>query len=254
MTMRRWLPELFALPLLPWLLFQGKRTRRVTPRMPEASGVRQGLVAPPQPDADAPPVRVFGIGESTVAGVGVDQQEQAITAQLAQVLAAHWQRPVSWHACGQNGATIRDALDAIAAGQMQLPQPQQASVAVLLVAFGVNDTTAFHSSRRYRRDLQTLLDYLQQQLQPELLVVTGVPPVHRFSALPQPLRYVLGLKAKVLTHTARELAQQRSGTLFVPVIQGHPDLLAYDGYHPAATGVRMWAEDLAQAIVASRHC
>ncbi len=246
--MRRWLPELLALPLLPWLLAQGKRTRRITPRMPEAAGQRSGIAAAPLLANDLAPLALLAIGESTVAGVGVDDQQQAITAQLAKQLATHYQRPVSWHACGKNGATVADAMTALATGSMQLPaQPVQ----VLLVAFGVNDTTAFHSSQRYRRDLQRLLDHVQQAVQPALVVVTGVPPVHRFSALPQPLRHVLGQKAQVLTRTARELVQQRSNTIFVQVIQGHPDLLAYDGYHPAAVGVRLWAEDLAQAVVAS---
>ncbi|MGB6055948.1 MAG: SGNH/GDSL hydrolase family protein, partial [Burkholderiaceae bacterium] len=36
--MRRYLPELIALPLLPLLVAQGRRTRRVTPRLPEAGG------------------------------------------------------------------------------------------------------------------------------------------------------------------------------------------------------------------------
>jgi lysophospholipase L1-like esterase len=247
MIMRRWLPELLALPLLPWLVAQGRRTRRMTPRMPEAAGARSGIAVPAQACPELAAMSLLAIGESTVAGVGVDEQQQAITAQLASQLATRWQRPVRWQACGQNGATVADAMAALATGTLQLPtQPVQ----LLLVAFGVNDTTAFHSSRRYRRDLQRLLDHLQQQVQPELVIVTGVPPVHRFSALPQPLRHVLGQKAVVLTAAARELAQQRARTIFVPVIPAHPALLAYDGYHPAATGVRMWAEDLAQAVVA----
>jgi hypothetical protein len=36
--MRGYLPELIAALLLPWLLLQGRRTRRITPRLPEAVG------------------------------------------------------------------------------------------------------------------------------------------------------------------------------------------------------------------------
>jgi lysophospholipase L1-like esterase len=248
MNLRHWLPELQALLLLPWLLAQGRRARQDTPRLPEAAGQRHGVVVLPDAGSGVRPLTILAIGESPVAGVGVDLQEQAITAQLAQLLACQWQRPVRWQALGKNGATVRDALASIRAGTMSLPSSQ---VQVLLVAFGVNDTTSFHRSDHYRRDLQALLAQLEQRLQPQLTILTGVPPVHLFPALPQPLRHVLGQKAHALSAVARQLAQQRPHTIFVPVTDGggDPGLLARDGYHPSIAGVRLWAQQLAQAVV-----
>lgn len=248
MNLRHWLPELQALLLFPWLLAQGRRARQNTPRLPEAAGQRHGVALPADGAAGVQPLEILAIGESPVAGVGVDLQEQAITAQLAQLLARQWQRPVRWQAVGKNGATVRDALAAIHTGTMSLPTSQ---VQVLLVAFGVNDTTSFHRSDRYRRDLQALFAQLEQRLQPQLTILSGVPPVHMFPALPQPLRHVLGQKAHVLNAVARQLAQQRPHTIFVPVTDGGgaPELLAHDGYHPSIAGVRLWAQQLAQAVV-----
>ncbi|WP_050476295.1 SGNH/GDSL hydrolase family protein [Herbaspirillum rhizosphaerae] len=243
--MRRWLPEILALPLLPWLLVQGKRTRRVTPRMPEAAGERHGVGLPAQSmSPEAAPYSLLAIGESPVAGVGVDTQEQAITAQLAHKLARHWQRPVSWTAFGKNGATVADAIRDVA------PQLPDKKVNVVLIAFGVNDSTAFRSSARYRDDLATLMQLVQQRLQPDLLVIAGVPPLHLFPALPQPLRHVLGLKASALSAAAKSLATARPQTIFVPVQSNARDrsLMAIDGYHPSASGVLLWADQLAAAI------
>ena len=243
--MRRWLPELLALPLLPWLLAQGKRTRRVTPRMPEAAGERHGLCMPAQSASpEAAPYTLLAIGESPVAGVGVDTQEQAITAQLAHKLAMQWQHPVRWTAFGKNGATVSDAIRDVA------PQLPDEKMNVVLIAFGVNDSTAFRSSARYRQDLETLADQVRQRLRPDLLVIAGVPPLHLFPALPQPLRHVLGLKASTLSAAAQALASAMPQTIFVPVKSNARDrsLMAVDGYHPSASGVILWAEQLAVAI------
>ncbi|MFL9880028.1 SGNH/GDSL hydrolase family protein [Herbaspirillum rhizosphaerae] len=243
--MRRWLPEIFALPLLPWLLAQGKRTRRITPRMPEAAGERHGICVPAQPvSPEATPYSLLAIGESPVAGVGVVTQEQAITAQLAHNLALRWQRPVSWIAFGKNGATVADAIRDVA------PQLPNGKVNVVLIAFGVNDSTAFRSSARYRADLATLTQLVQQRLHPDLLVIAGVPPLRLFPALPQPLRHVLGLKADTLSDAAKALASATPQTIFVPVESNARDrsLMAVDGYHPSTSGVILWAEQLAAAI------
>ena len=243
--MRRWLPEILALPLLPWLLMQGKRTRRVTPRMPEAEGERHGICLPSHaPAPEAAPYSLLAIGESPVAGVGVDTQEQAITAQLAHKLASHWQRPVSWTAFGKNGATVADAIRDVA------PKLPERRVNVVLIAFGVNDSTAFRSTTRYRKDLATLMQLVRQRLQPDLLVIAGVPPLHLFPALPQPLRHVLGLKARVLSAAARSLAFATPQTIFIPVQSNARDrsLMAADGYHPSASGVLLWSDQLAAAI------
>ncbi|MCW5299558.1 SGNH/GDSL hydrolase family protein [Herbaspirillum lusitanum] len=251
--MRRWLPELLALPLLPWLYAQGKRTRRITPRLPEADGAREGLCTPAEV-GDAVPVVLIAVGESPVAGVGVERQEEAITAQFAQELAVALRRPVQWRAFGKNGATVadahRDVLPQLA--QSSLPKmPRMQELRIVLIAFGVNDSTAFHGSGRYRRDLAALAHALQRQLSPSLLLISGAPPLHLFPALPQPLRHVLGMKAAVLSRAAQQLAAELPRAIYVPVRSDarERNLMAHDGYHPSAAGARIWAQQLAQATV-----
>jgi lysophospholipase L1-like esterase len=241
--MRRFLPELIALPLLPFLLAQGKRTRRVTPRLPEAAGPLAGTT----PCAyTAAPVSMLAIGESPVAGVGVMTHEEGITGQFAQALSARLNRPVAWRACGKNGVTVRQALDQI------LPLIPAQPVDIALVAFGVNDTTAFHSVARWRADLQALLAALELRCSPRLILLSGVPPLARFPALPQPLRWVMGLKAQALDMAARELARGLPRTRYVALAldAADPAMMASDGYHPSAKGCSAWAGLLADACAA----
>lgn len=248
--MRGWLPELLALPLLPWLYAQGKRTRRVTPRLPEADGAREGLCTPAEV-GDAVPAVLIAIGESPVAGVGVERQEEAVTAQFAQELAVALKRPVQWRAFGKNGATVADASREVLPKLQSLPTQQSGEIRIVLIAFGVNDSTAFHSSSRYRRDLAALARALQQQLSPTLLLISGAPPLHLFPALPQPLRHVLGMKAAALSRVAQQLAAELPQAIYVPVRSDARErsLMAQDGYHPSAAGAHVWAQQLAQAAI-----
>lgn len=240
--MQRLLPELAALALLPLLVLQGRRTRRVTPRLPEAAGPDAGCAGAGQGGGA---LRLLAIGESPVAGVGVDRHDQAITGQLAVALAARLHRPVQWRAIGRNGATAGEAL------QLLLPQVPAQPVDVVLLAFGVNDTTAFSRISRWCRNLLAWQEAIDARCRPGLLLICGVPPVGRFPALPQPLRWVMGLKASVLDAAARDLARRIPRALYVPLALDplQAGLMASDGYHPSEEGCRRWAQMLADASV-----
>lgn len=238
--MRRYLPELVALPMLPFLIAQGRHTRKVTPRLPEAGGPVEGVAGVSQ---SGMPLSLLTLGESPVAGVGVATHEEAITGQLAQALASRLQRPVNWRACGKNGVTAREALELV------MPLIPERQVDIALVAFGVNDTTAFRPVSRWRRDLRDVLQALEQRCRPGVVLLSGVPPVSHFPALPQPLRWVMGLKAAVLDRAARELAGEYAHIHYVPLALDTRDqtMMAPDGYHPSAKGCTAWAELLAKA-------
>lgn len=232
--MRRFLPELIALPMLPFLVAQGRHARRVTPRLPEATGPASGIAGERHGGA---PLSLLTVGESPVAGVGVATHEEAITGQLAHALAARLLRPVCWRACGKNGVTVREALERV------IPSVPRMPVDVALVAFGVNDTTAFRPVSSWGRDLSAVLDALEVQCQPKLILLSGVPPLAHFPALPQPLRWVMGLKAQTLDVAAQALATKRAHTVHVPLALDTRDvtMMASDGYHPSAKGCAAWA-------------
>lgn len=244
--MRRFLPELIALPLLPFLIAQGSRARRLTPRLPEATGPCMGLAGNAE---GSPPISLLTVGESPVAGVGVTTHEEGITGQLARALSAHFKRPVSWRACGKNGVTAYEALEQI------LPSIPAKPVDIALIAFGVNDTTAFRSVSRWRADLRNVVEALEQRCAPRLILLSGVPPLANFPALPQPLRWVLGLKAQALDVAARELATNLPRTRYVALAldASDPALMASDGYHPSAKGCTAWAQLLTQGCLPDWH-
>ena len=74
--------------LAPLLLWQGRRVRRVTPRLPEPAGPRAGVAG------QGAPLRLLVLGDSAAAGVGVARQRDALTGRLLAELSprhtVHW--------------------------------------------------------------------------------------------------------------------------------------------------------------------
>lgn len=251
-----YLPELLAATLYPLLAWQGRRTRATTPRLPEAAGQTCGLAGGAGQVTGR--MRILGIGESPVAGVGVASQEQAITAQLAQALAGKLNVAVEWHALGQNGARLQWARNALRQFVNAEDGDKSAWSAwdVVLIAFGVNDTTSFCPAKTYERELAALFNELQNtDIRADCIILAGVPPMHVFPALPQPLRLVLGMKARVLDQVKAKIAASLSHVRHVPFTGNFEDerLMAEDGYHPSALGVSIWAEELAKIVIENRQ-
>ena len=226
-----------ALASLPLALPLALHTRRTALRLPPAAGARSGLAGTGLGGA---PLRLLLIGESTVAGVGVEAQEAALAGQLARALAARLQRPVAWRACGENGITAGEACERL------LPLALSEPADLVLLVFGVNDTTRLSSLARWEAALSSLSRTLNGR--GARVVFTGVPPIQHFSALPWLLRRLLGLRAGLLDRELRRVSAQEQAQYARLELQFADEYLARDGYHPSALGYRVWGEGLAEQI------
>ena len=229
-----------ALAALPLALPLALHTRRTALRLPPAAGAQSGLAGTGLGGA---PLRLLLIGESTVAGVGVEAQEAALAGQLAQALAARLQRPVAWRACGENGITASEACTRL------LPLALREPADLVLLVFGVNDTTHLSSLARWRRSLRTLSRALAAR--GTRVVFTGVPPIQHFSALPWLLRRLFGLRAALLDGELRRLSAREGAHYARLQLEFAEEYLARDGYHPSALGYRLWGEGLAEQLTPS---
>lgn len=226
-----------TLALAPIVLPQALWTRRTALRLPEASGAQDGLAGA---EFSGEPLRLLLIGESTVAGVGVEAQTEALAGQLALALAERQQRPVAWRACGENGITAGEACERLL--PLALSQPAD----LVLLVFGVNDTTHLSSLTRWVAALRSLSRALAAQ--GAQVAFTGVPPIQHFTALPWLLRRLLGLRAALLDEALLRASREERADYLKLGLLVTPDYLARDGYHPSALGYRVWAEGLAERL------
>lgn len=229
-----------SLPFWPLLVAQGLAVRLITPRLSEAAGPDRGRAGTGRPS-----LRVVAVGESTVAGVGAEDHDRALTGRFAAALAQRTGGAVSWHAAGRNGATAQRALREL------VPRLEDERADLALVALGVNDVLRLRSPERYRTDLARLVGALRASLGDPPVLVSAVPPLERFPRLPQPLRGVLGLRARALDRAAARWGEAQARVAYVRGELGDdPHVFASDGFHPSALGYARWGEQLATAAVA----
>jgi len=235
--MRGKLIDLMALPALPLLLVQGRRVDRHTPRLPPAGGLPHGAVA-----GQGTPLRILAVGESTAVGVGVDTHEEAVVSRFAQALNARSKRAMAWEATGLAGATVREGHATL------LPNIANTPRDLVLLLFGANDTLARRSAHEFARDLAALIGDLRERVGAAPVLMSSVPPMHTFPALPRPLNTYLGARARWLDEAAAGLGLP--GVWHAPVnIVMEPVLFAADGFHPGPLGYQAWGDSLAASAV-----
>lgn len=214
--------------MLPVLAVQGIMVKIRTPLLPEASGDRWGLIEGP-----GEPVLLVVFGESTVSGVGVDSYDQTLAARSALALGKGVSRGVRWLAVGHNGMMARQLR------RFYIRQAKGLRVDIIMICLGVNDVLHMHGPGRYSRDLHDLICEMRGMFGSVPIVLCGIAPMGFFPAIPQPLRYVLGLRAKVLDRAAASVAKSFDRVCHCPM-PGSSGLIqssfASDGFHPNADG------------------
>lgn len=225
---------LLLLVLAPLLIWQGRRVRQRTLRLPEAAGPRHGCVGQGQA------LRVLLLGDSSAAGVGVSNQDNALAGQLVEQLSGQFQ--VTWLLLAESGITSQQLLS-----RLQQAAPQTYDCAVL--AIGVNDVTARTTDALWLARLQSLREALSSEFNMQHLFISAIPPMQHFSALPRPLSDYLGRRARRLNRLTEQLAERCNDVTFMPIDLGvDPQMLAADGFHPSAVAYTLWAEQVAVMI------
>ncbi len=226
---------LLTAALGPLLLLQGLYVRRVTPRLPEPDGPRRGSAGA------GPDLRLLVLGDSAAAGVGATTQDEALSGQLVRQLARTYR--VQWQLFAGSGW---DTVDFLHAHAQVAPEPFD----VLVLSLGVNDVTGNRAPRPWLRLQEELAQRLQQAHAPRRILLTGVPPMQVFPALPQPLRWYLGRNAAGMNRLLRQWAERTPNCVYVEPFAGlmAPGYMAPDGFHPGPRAYARWAERLAEVI------
>lgn len=233
MTLRH---ALATVALGPLLLAQGRRVRRRVPLLPEPAGAREGEVG------SGVPLRLLILGDSAAAGVGARTQDEALSGQLAVSLAPTFR--LRWKLLAFTGATTADMLDRL----QGLPaEPFD----VVVTSLGVNDVTGRVPLAAWRRAQRELIGVLQTRCDARHILLSGLPPMHRFPALPQPLRWYVGNRARDFNRALANVAASRHGCEFLAL--GHEMMdasaIAGDGFHPGPPIYALWAREAARRIV-----
>jgi lysophospholipase L1-like esterase len=229
-----WAQRALLLSLAPVLLAQGKYARAVTPRLREPPGEREGCAG------SGPLLRLLIAGDSAAAGVGVEHQQTALSGQLAAALAPYF--GLHWRLIAQTGYTTRDLL-------LRLAQEPAQTFDVAVLSLGVNDVTGAVRAGAWLARQRQLVRLLQQRFGVRRVVLSSVPPMHQLRALPQPLRAVLGARARRFNAGLAGAVQSWRDCALLPMaLPLDAEALASDGFHPGRATYREWALQLAEVV------
>jgi lysophospholipase L1-like esterase len=235
---------------------------RVTVMGGQAGGVRRRYGRSPRgvPDIDVTvvptggvlrgltPVEMTAFGDSALAGVGVDEVEDALPVQLAQRVADGAGRPVHVVCHARSGALTRDVLD------RQLPLASR-DTAVSVLVVGTNDVIHLTQPARLARHSGELLDALVGLGAP--VVMSSLPEFRAMRALPQPLRCAVHGYSRLISGAQKRTAARRLSVRLVDVSAAvgrefiqDPSTMSADSFHPSATGYGRIADALAPTVLA----
>ena len=224
--------------LLPVVFAQGLYVKRVTPRLPDASGPNEGVVA-----GSTPTFRLIMLGESTVAGIGAPTHEFALTGQTAKAFARFSGRAVHWLALGRSGANARIALAELA------PKLSGKRADAVIIALGVNDTTGLNSVKRWKEDIRKLVVAIRTELGDVKVIISGPPPLGSFPAFPKLLKVFLGSRSRMLDQGLSQLAPTLHNIVHAPMIREmHDRHFCEDKFHPSTAGYAAWGEYLGRHL------
>jgi lysophospholipase L1-like esterase len=181
-------------------------------------------------------MRLLVLGDSTAAGVGVEDQADGLVGSLAAELASRSGRGVEWRAIGENGANARDLLERF------LDAALEQQYDFVFVSVGANDALGLRSRAVFRRDIRRVLDALRKRNPEATILMSSLPAFFRFEALPEPLRWNLYLHSQSLEQAARNVVATMQGiTMSSPPPPYTEGFFATDLFHPSAAGYRDWA-------------
>ncbi|WP_394200395.1 SGNH/GDSL hydrolase family protein [Shewanella waksmanii] len=236
--MTTWYYRILPLLLSPLLLLQALRVKSNTLRLPEPDGERESQpLDKALPVNDKPKLSVLLFGDSAAAGVGASSQAKALSGQVVAQLSHSFD--VIWRLHGRSGLTTQGA-------KRWLSKLDAQHYDVVVVSLGVNDIFRPLSQKQWLNEQQQLIEQIQQQCTPQMLILSAVPPLEYFSALPQPLRYCMGLRARLFNLGLHQQVQtmDKIAVLSIPNEQGQLSL-AEDGFHPSEQSYQVWAQVIA---------
>lgn len=227
-----------TLALFPALLIQGNRVKKNTIRLSEAEGARDGITGQGQT------LTLLILGDSAAAGVGVAHQNDALLGAVVSALQHQYQ--VHWRLEAQSGDTTSQVIQKT---QKMVNQKYD----VVVTSVGVNDVTRLMSARTWIKQQQQFYQLIQAKFQPELIIATGVPPMHLFPALPNPLSWLFGQYAKQMNLQLEKMVSKQKDMQWIEYdIQKYQSMnleMAKDGFHPSKEIYQIWGKEVADRIL-----
>jgi lysophospholipase L1-like esterase len=221
-----WLFQLQLFPWLPYLVYQAKKVRKSSPKLPSQSS----LLTLGQGEK-----HVLLLGESTVAGVGASAAAHTLAGNFARMLGDAYQIET----IGKKGLRVKDAFSLY---QLQKKSRTATSEGVILF-LGANDCFLLTSPQEFKQELRSLILQIQVETDANWIYLAAIPPVHLFPAFSEQMRAFLSKQRAYLQREMEDIAANDPKVIYHAIpMDLQPEFFSADGVHPSDLGYQKIAE------------
>ena len=241
---------LTAIPFLPYLFFQGYYIRKKIPKLipPEdfegTSGISPGTE-----------INLLCIGESTIAGVGVDSHKNGIAGQLADYLNQQLNKKINWAVFAKSGITTIKLTEKIKSEKIPM------SPDVMVIGTGANDGFRLNNPIFFRKNILSIINSLQSKYPGKPIVFANMPPISIFPAFPFLIKFFVSNVVNGYRHELIKIVEKTDNVFFDLRkieemdwgIDDRPmtDFFS-DGVHPSKLTYKLWAENVGEFILKNK--
>ncbi|WP_158638067.1 SGNH/GDSL hydrolase family protein [Shewanella donghaensis] len=235
---------LTLLLLWPIYLAQAIWVKKSTIKLAEPSGDRINQLH------TNPELTLLILGDSAAAGVGVQHQHEALSGQMVSMLTQDYK--LNWQVVARSGYSTQNCINKT---RHLINQKKLLTADVVVISLGVNDVLSPITATTWVLQVQELCTLLTAELDCKQIIITSVPPMGRFPALPQPFRWFLGARSREFNLSLTDWVNTSS----LPCEQLNMEQtlpnapMALDGFHPSEDVYAHWGNQAGKMIKA-KNC
>ncbi|MEM6346434.1 MAG: SGNH/GDSL hydrolase family protein [Bacteroidota bacterium] len=250
LNLKYFLGVLLHLPLLPLMYFEGKRIKRQVPDLPEAKDPA-GLVRLVRAGRQ---IKLLVIGESTIAGIGVQTHEEGFSGSLAKALGRFYQAEVDWKVYAKSGYAVKRIREEI------VPMISEKEADLIVLGIGGNDAFELNTPWGWNKEVKLLLQKLRGRFPKTPIVFCNMPPIKSFPAFTPIIKSSIGNLGEIFGQNLAALIKDWPKVYYHAKVlrldswnaqfgfDYTPDDYFSDGVHPSKIAYQTWAQDIADMI------
>lgn len=221
-----WLFQLQLFPWLPFLVYQAKKVRKSSPKLPAQSPILT---------LGQSEKHVVLLGESTVAGVGASSTSTTLAGHFFRIFGKSYQI----EAIGKKGLRVKEAFSLY----LKHNKSESKKSEGVLLFLGANDCFLLTSPQVFKKELESLIQQIQKSTNAEWIYLAAIPPVHLFPAFSEQMRSFLYKQRYYLMRKMEEIAESKPQVIFHQIpMDLQPEFFSADGIHPSDLGYQKIAE------------
>ena len=226
----------------PILYLQSKRVRKKVPDLPEAKNPG-GLIQCREKST----FNLLVVGESTMAGVGIQDHKDGFACSLAKHLSQHLKQTVRWEVQAMSGYTAQQI------HTLLIPKIEMKTADLIVIGTGANDAFALNTPKTFSRNITKVVKQLKAQYTKSPIVFINMPPISYFPAFTKLMQFCLGHWVRLNGEKLDDITYHFSNTYFMKEeikpedwfdkyddFENIHDMFS-DGVHPSKKTYQLWA-------------